>query len=123
MDILVYIQTVIACDCSACCRTVYLRLHPLTDGTSAGSSLTNRLREAKALHYQDFFGVDERDETDGVAPDRSGVQHEWAQLDKLRSAIVRSRKQRARRRLLIQIFLAVVVVGLILAGTANWLNS
>jgi hypothetical protein len=104
-------------------RTLYLRVYPLDDETSDGTSLTTRLREVKALHYEDYEFEDDHDDRFDFTAHQSGVLgDERAQLDQLRSTIIRTRKRRAGRRLLLQFVVAVsilVIIGLAIATVLN----
>jgi hypothetical protein len=100
-------------------RTFYLRVYPLSNGTSVEPTLTDRLRHAKALHYQKHTTDDEHNEIHDVSLYQSGVPDEWTQMDQLRSAIMQTRSQRAGRRLLMQLLVAFVIVGLVIAGAVN----
>lgn len=124
MDNRVYVCTVVDLEFSLYDRTfyLYLRLYPLSDSTPEKSTLTDRLRHAKALHYQEYTTEDEHNEMHGVSLYPSGVPDEWTQMDQLRSAIMQTRSQRAGRRLLMQILFAfaiAIVVGLVIAGAVN----
>jgi hypothetical protein len=98
----------------------------LSDGTSDESTLTDRLRHAKALHYQEYTTEDERGGMHGVSPYQSGLPDESTQMNQLRSAVMPTRKQRAGRWLLMQLIVAVVIgiiVGLVIAGAVNQINA
>jgi hypothetical protein len=102
--------------------TFYLLLYPLSDGTSGESTLTDRLRHAKALHYQEYTTEDERGGMHRVSPYQSGLPNESTQMNQLRSAVMQARKQRAGRWLLMQLIVAVVIgiiIGLVIAGAVN----
>jgi hypothetical protein len=114
---------VVDLDFSVYDRTFYLRLHPLDDDTSDESTLTKRLREAKASHYLEHTSEDERNEQGSYAPHHSSVPDESTQMNHLRSAIIQARKERAGRRLLMQLFVAVgivIIIGLMVVG---WFNA
>jgi hypothetical protein len=102
-------------------RTFYLRLHPLRDDMSRPATLTNRLREAKALHYEDYTADDEHDDTDIFSAHGLGVPDEWTQIDQLRSAIIQTRGRRARRKLAMWLF-AVIIIALVLTGIVSLVN-
>ena len=117
-----YVCTVVDLEFSVYDCTFYLRLYPLSDSTSREPTLTDRLRDAKELHYQEYTTDDEDDEMHDVSLYQSGIPDEWTQMDQLRSAIMQTRSQRAGRRLLIQLlvaFVIVIVVGLVIAGAVN----
>jgi hypothetical protein len=102
--------------------TFYLRLYALSDDTSGKSTLKDRLRHAKTLHYQEHTTDDEHDEMPEVSLYQSGIPDEWTQMEHLRSAIMQTRTQRAGRRLLMQFlvaFVIVIIVGLVIAGAVN----
>ena len=102
--------------------TFYLRLYPLSDDTSGEFTLRDRLRHAKALHYQEHTTDDEHDEMPEVSVYQSGIPDEWTQTEHLRSAIMQTRTQRLGRRLLMQLlvaFVIVIIVGLVIAGAVN----
>jgi len=102
--------------------TFYLHLYPLSDGTSGELTLTDRLRHAKALHYQEHTTDDEHDEVREVSLYQSDIPDEWTQMDQSRSAIMQTRTQRSGRRLLMQLLVAfvfIIVVGLVIAGAVN----
>jgi hypothetical protein len=103
-------------------RTLYLRLHPLRDDMSSAATLTDRVRDAKALYYEEY-GDDERDGTDVLYPRGSGVPDKWTQIDQLRSAIIQTRKRQVGRRFVMWLLIAVVIVNaLVLTGIVSWVN-
>lgn len=117
-----YVCTVVDLEFSEHDCTFYLLLYPLSDGTSGEWTLTDRLRHAKALHYQEYTTEDERGGMHGVSPYQSGLPDESTQMNQLRSAVMQTRKQRAGRWLLMQLIVAVVIgiiVGLVIAGAVN----
>jgi hypothetical protein len=102
--------------------TFYLLLYPLGDGASGEWTLTDRLRQAKALHYQEPTAEDKRGGMHGVSPYQSGPPDESTQTNQLRSTVLQTRMQRAGRRLLMQLIVAVVIgiiVGFVIAGIVN----
>jgi hypothetical protein len=118
----VYVCTVVDLEFSVYDCTFYLHLYPLSDDTSGESTLTDRLRNAKALHYREHTTDDEHDEMRDVSLYQSGIPDEWTQMDQLRSAIMQTRTQRAGRRLLMQLlvaFVIVIIVGLVIAGAVS----
>ena len=122
MDARVYIQTVVELEISVYERNFYLRLHPLGDDISSPANLTNRLRDAKALHYEEYAADDEHGEMDVLSPHGSGVPDEATQIDQLRSAIIQTRKRRAGRKLVLWLLLAILVIALVLTATMSWVN-
>jgi predicted nucleic acid-binding Zn ribbon protein len=118
----VYIRTVVELEFSVYERNFYLRLHPLRDDMSRPATLTNRLRDAKALHYEKYAGGVEHGETDDRSPHRPGVPDESTQIDQLRSAIIQTRKRRAAHRLVMWLLFAVLVIALVLTATVSWVN-
>lgn len=117
-----YVCAVVDLEFSVYDCTFYLRLYPLSDSTSRELTLTDRLRHAKALHYQEYTIDDDDDELHDVSLFQSGVPDGWAQMDQLRSAIMQARGQRAGRRLLMQLLVAlviVIIVGFAIAGAVN----
>ncbi len=103
-------------------RTFYLRLYPLRDDMSSPATLANRVRNAKALYYEQYTADDEHDEMDMLSPQSSGVPNESKQIDQLRSAIVQTRKRRAGRTLVMWLLFAVIVTALVLTATVSWVN-
>jgi hypothetical protein len=102
--------------------TFHLVLYPLSDDTWGESNLTDRLRLAKALHYQEYAPEDEHDEMFDASSYRSGLPDEGTQMNQLRSVVMQDRKPRAGRRLLMQLLVAVVIgiiVGLVIAGAVS----
>jgi hypothetical protein len=98
-------------------RSFYLDLHRLRDDPSSAASLTNRLRDAKALYYE------EHDESDVRSAHGLGVPDEWTQIDQLRSAIIQTRKRRAgRKSVMWLLFAVVIVIALVLTGIVGWVN-
>jgi hypothetical protein len=95
-------------------RTVYLDVYPLQGALTRESTLTERLRELKELHYEDYISDDEFRERYNFAVDESGVlADDWMQVDQLRSSIIKTRRNRAGQRVLIQLLIVVVIVFLI----------
>jgi hypothetical protein len=104
-------------------RSFYLRLHSLGDDVSSPATLTNRLRDAKALYYEGYAADDEHDETDLLSPHGSGVPDEWTQIDQLRSAVIQTRQRQAGRNLAMWLLVAVaIVIALVLTATVGWAN-
>jgi hypothetical protein len=102
-------------------RTFYLRLHPLRDDMASPATLTNRLRDAKSLYYEEYAADNEHDETDVLSLHGSGVPDEWTQIDQLRSAILQTRRRRTGRKLATWL-LAVIVIALVLTGIVSLVN-
>ena len=95
-------------------RTVYFDVYPLPGATTRESTLTERLRELKELHYEDYISDDEFRERYNFALDESGVLgDDWMQVDQLRSSIIRTRRNKAGQRVLIQLLIVVAVMFLI----------
>lgn len=95
-------------------RTVYFDVYPLHGVSTREPTLTERLRELKELHYDDYISDDEFRERYNFALDESGgLGDDWMQVDQLRSSIIRTRKNRAGQRVLVQLLIMVIVVVLI----------
>ena len=95
-------------------RTVYFDVYPLPGASDGGATLTERLRALKELHYDDYISDDEFRERYNFALDESGVlADDWMQVDQLRSTIIKTQKNKAGQRVLIQLLFLVVVVVLI----------
>ena len=117
-----YVCTVVDLEFSVYDCTVYVVLYPLSDDTSGESNLTDRLRLAKALHYQEYTPEDEHDEMFDASSYRSGLPEEGMQMNQLRSVVMQNRKPRDGRRLLMQLLVALligIVVGLVIAGAVS----
>ena len=120
------VVTVTELDFSVYDRTIYLRVHPLKDDTPHRSSETDELREVRAPIAEGYMADDEYDEHHKLTLHESdALPDEWMQVNRLRSAIIHTRRRRAGQRLLAQLLLAVtilVVMGLIISGALNWFN-
>jgi hypothetical protein len=108
-------------------RTIYLRVHPLTDGTPHSPSEMDRLRELEALREEGYMTDEEYDERYRFTLHESdALPDEWMQVNRLRSAIIHTRRRKAGQRLLAQLLFAVailIVIGLIISGALNWFNA
>lgn len=100
-------------------RSFYVRLHSLRDDMSSPATLANRVRDAKALHSEEYTADGE---TDVLSSHGSGVPDESKQIDQLRSAIIQTRKTRAGLKLVMWLLAAVVVIALVLTATVSWVN-
>ncbi len=107
-------------------RTVYLRVYRLKEDTSGESPFTKRLRELRALHYEDYIADDEYDERRSFLLDPSlALPDEWMQVNHLRPALIRSPRKKAGGRWLRRFLVAVGIVinlGLVISGVVYWLN-
>lgn len=122
MDAPLYTQVVLQLESSVNERTFYLCLYPLRDDASSPATLANRIRDAKALYYEEYTADDEHDETDVLSPHWSGVPNESKHFDQLRSAIVQTRRWRAGRSLVMSLLFAVIVIASVLTVAVSWFN-
>jgi hypothetical protein len=120
------VVTVTELDFSVYDRTIYLRVHPLKGDAPHTSSEKDELREVSALFDEGYMTDDEYEEQHKLTLHESdALPDEWMQVNRLRSAIIHTRRRRAGQRLLAQLLVAVailVVLGLIISGALNWFD-
>jgi hypothetical protein len=108
------IEIVTDLDFSVYDRTVYFDVYPLHGASTRESTLTERLRELKELHYEDYISDDEfRERYDFALDESDALDDDWMQVDQLRSTIIKTRKNKAGQRVLMQLVFLVAVVVLI----------
>lgn len=139
IDVLVYVAAMTLPKSHAGVRTIYLRVYPLRDDTSGEapvtthlhrssdeSPLTKRLRELRALHYEDYMTDDEYDERRNFFLDPSlALTSDSVPTKQLRSDLIRTPKRRTGLRWLKRLLAAVVtviIVGLVISGVVYWYN-
>lgn len=136
IDVLVYVAAMTLPKSHAGVRTIYLRVYPLRDDTSGEapvtthlhrssdeSPLTKRLRELRALHYEDYMTDDEYDERRHFFLDPSlALTFDSVPTKQLRSDLTkRGTGLRWLKRLLAAV-VTVIIVGLVISGVVYWFN-
>jgi len=116
----VYVCTVVDPEFSVDDCTFDLVLHRLNDDTLGESTLTDRLRRAKALSYSEYAPEEEPNKMLDAFPYHTGLPAEGPPVNQLRSVVLENHKPRTgQRRLLMQLLLAVafgIIIGVALAS-------